>query len=160
MGSYDICRLALVVMAASGAGCFRDDSLLSGKNPCGRVPADFDRRFCGSSDQNGFAPDAADSVTIYSCKNGHVESTVYCAQGCHLSPGHKNDFCDDAQDPCANVLNIDNGSYCGRSTQGDFDPAQADAETLYECKDGQVVSASRCANRCVVSPARTPDYCQ
>ncbi|HEY8040884.1 MAG TPA: hypothetical protein VIF15_13860 [Polyangiaceae bacterium] len=63
----------------------------------------------------------------------------------------------DAGDPCTGVPAIDNGFYCGGSTENGFAGGSADA--LYACEDGGVANVTPCPSGCVVAPPGYPDTC-
>lgn len=71
-----------------------------------------------------------------------------------LGPGHN---------PCTDVAHADNGQYCGTSPQARFQNhalnPNTDANTVYECIDGQVANERRCQAGCAVAGAGVQDDC-
>ncbi len=71
-----------------------------------------------------------------------------------LGPGHN---------PCINVSHANNGQFCGTSPQAGFQNHNSnpntDANTIYECIDGQVANERHCEAGCVVAASGVQDYC-
>jgi hypothetical protein len=66
-------------------------------------------------------------------------------------------------DPCRNIQAGNGGCYCGTSTQGGFDTANAKPDCIYRCNDSTLPahtdSVKTCGGACSVAPSGTEDYC-
>jgi hypothetical protein len=66
-------------------------------------------------------------------------------------------------DPCRNVPSGSGGCYCGASTQGGFDTANANPNCIDRCNDStsptHTDSVKTCGGACAVAPPGTEDYC-
>jgi hypothetical protein len=59
--------------------------------------------------------------------------------------------------PCANVPAIDNGYYCGRTTQSGF--SGGNPLYVYHCVSGMVTNVTSCGNGCFIAPNGYEDEC-
>ena len=120
---------------------------------CNQPPSDP----CASA-QSGNGPYCGETLaggtagTLYNCQNGHTASSQACPNGCQIAPPNTPDSCAVSGDPCVNA-GSGNGLYCGGSL------GAGDANTLYNCQNGQTASSQVCANGCTMMPPNTPDEC-
>lgn len=99
--------------AALDAGDAANDALdaapLDAGNPCSNVPSSGNGFYCGSSQENGFAGGATN--TLYQCADGSTASTNPCAVDCVTAPPNYSDTCDQ----CSTKHD---GTWCGSEFPG------------------------------------------
>jgi hypothetical protein len=95
---------------------------------------------------------SADAARLYLCFGGLTSASVVCPSGCHAAPPGQPDYCI-GSDPCVN--SPFDGDVCGAN----LSTPDADANTLYNCQNGQTVSMTVCSAGCHPSPPGQADYC-
>lgn len=100
--------------------------------------------YCGShTGLNG------DPNSLFTCNGGALGGTQSCQYGCAPGAG--------GRDTCytPSCAGINDGAYCGN------DAVLGDPNTLFRCKNGQIVSAIPCASTCTIyEPVGYDDVCK
>lgn len=101
---------------------------------------DGDGRYCGNNP--GIA---GEDGVLYDCQDGTLTPIARCVESCAVAdPG--------SPDVCTGACPSGNGAYCG-GTLG------LDAETLYDCRDGEATVIEACDAGCFVAEPGTADHC-
>jgi hypothetical protein len=149
---------SLVDRTANDVGVTPDVPEEPNDDPCRLVLPDASRVYCGSSSANLFLGGPPDK--LFTCSNGATTSTRTCDAGCWSDRGPADDDC--VTDPCAGIgkFGFNSGSFCGRTTQYNFDSAHANPNYLYDCwQDGGLKSYELCPMGCTLADMDAADYC-
>ncbi len=109
-----------------------------------------DGAYCGRS------LGAGDGDTLYECRGGAVTAARPCPDGCEQMPPGTPDACR-AAPPAGGICDAagaGDGAYCGSSL------GAGDADTLYECRGGDVAGQTACGEGCRQNPPGVPDQCR
>lgn len=152
------CLVVLVVAAACSLPALPPlvDARL---DPCRNVVSTVkmvDGAYCGSSDQNGFIPQADSPDKLFTCVQGRTADSRQCGTRCVISQSAMvPDGC--LPDPCAQTAG---GVFCGSSHQLGFDPTQASPSILYTCRaDGTTMMSRYCMYGCMLAGSGSEDSC-
>lgn len=148
----------VVAPVAAGATARDDEAAIPDAVPdaCRSVPSSGDGAYCGFSTANGFDPDIVDAIVLVTCINHKTADTTVCRGRCVINNSGP-DRC--LPDPCTNVTAGNSGLYCGRSSQGGFNPADASNFFLYSCQGGKTVQTFFCAKGCTIADPGQDDFC-
>jgi hypothetical protein len=132
------------VVQACSNGCTREPAGTPDQCAGPAVCPQGNGLYCGGNGVPGNAN------TLYQCTNGTLSVAQVCSNGCTPEPAGVSDQCaPNAALTCPNGA----GLYCGGHGVG------GNANTLYECQNGQLHVVQACSNGCTQMPAGVPDEC-